>query len=296
KADDPIYRYLPQSGAGADDPRAQTEDIGADHVKASRYGIANLKRVLPNLVEWTSEPGEDYTELEELYGELLGQCQRYVGHVANVIGGVHAVLKTADQDGAVFEPVPRARQDTALAFLADQVFEPPTWLLEEPVLARVGDTGGFRDLSRRQSAVLSSLLSTQRLARMAEVEVTHPDDAYPLADYLDDVRSAVWRDAFTTARDPYRRTLQRAHVEELISLVFPPEPSADDDNEDDDSNPPDPTALDIAALARAQLGDVRREADAAANRMTGNDAAGVARAHLRDVVERIDAALERPRA
>jgi len=291
KAHDPMYRYLPQGSAGSADPRAQTEDIGADPVQASTYGLANLKRVLPNLVEWTSRPGEDYSELEEVYGELLGQWQRYVGHVANLVGGVHADLKTADQDGAVFQPTARARQEAALAFIADQVFEPPTWLLEPEVLARVGGTGGFRDLSRRQAGILGSLLSTQRLARMAEIEVTHPGDAFPLGDYLEGVRTGVWQDAATTARDPYRRALQRAHVQRLIALVLPPEP--DGNGPGGGGNAPDPTALDIAPLARAQLAEIRRRADAAAGAQTGPDAA-VARAHLVDVVERIDTALERP--
>src|SRR5690606_23496851 len=128
-----------------------------------------LKRVVPNLVQWTSAPGEDYTELTEIYGELLGSWQRYVNHVAANIGGVYADLKSADQQGGVFRAVPRAQQERALAFLAEQVFEAPTWLLDEEILARV-DANGFADLTRRQASVLSSLLSAQRLTRMAELE------------------------------------------------------------------------------------------------------------------------------
>jgi hypothetical protein len=291
KANDPMYRYLPQGGFS--DPRAQTEDIGADAIAASGYGIMNLKRVVPNLVEWTSEAGEDYTELEEIYGELVGSWQRYIGHVANVIGGVHADLKTSDQQGVVYQPVPRARQEAALAFLAEHVFEAPTWLLERDILDRIGENG-FTDLSRRQASVLGSLLSPQRLSRMAELEVTYPTTAYALADYLGAVRLAVWASPATTARDPYRRSLQRAHVERLALLVHPPEPEEDEGpgggGGPGGGDPPDVRAFDVTALARAQLVDIRRSAEAAAG-ATSNT---VARAHLRDIVERIDAALEPP--
>jgi Met-zincin/Domain of unknown function (DUF5117)/Domain of unknown function (DUF5118) len=288
KAHDPMFRFLPQGGFS--DPRAQTEDIGADPVAASGYGIMNLKRVVPKLVEWTSEPGEDYTELAEIYGELVGSWQRYIGHVANVIGGVHADLKTADQQGVVYQPVPRPRQERALAFIAEQVFEAPTWLLEKPVLDRIGETG-FTELSRRQSNVLASLLSAQRLTRMAELEVSHPTVAYPVADYLGAARLAVWGDPATTARDPYRRSLQRTHVERLALLVNPPEPEAEGPGgggPGGGGNQPDVRAFDVTALARAQLIDIRRTAGAAAD-ATSNT---VARAHLRDIVERIDEALE----
>ena len=107
KAHDPMYRYAPQQ-RGAD-PRAQTEDMGDDPVRASTYGIANLKRVTPNLVAWTATPGENYDDLEELYGELIGQWNRYVGHVVTLVGGMYQVLKSSDQEGPVFEPVERSK-------------------------------------------------------------------------------------------------------------------------------------------------------------------------------------------
>jgi hypothetical protein len=268
RAGDPVYRFL-QGQPSAADPRAQTEDIGDDPVRASTYGIENLKRVLPNLIRWTTRPGEDYTDLEEIYGEFVGQWYRYVNHVAAVIGGVHADLKTADQAGAVYNPVPRAEQERALGFIAEQVLEEPVWILDQAVLDRIG-TGGPQQLQQRQAAMVSSLLSSGRLARMAELELTHPGRAWPVGEYLDDVRSAVWGSAAVTARNAYRRALHRAHVARLTALL----------NSETD-------ATDVRALARAQLVSVRAAANTAAGQATG-----VARAHLRDIVERIDEALE----
>ncbi|MBR9990275.1 MAG: zinc-dependent metalloprotease, partial [Gemmatimonadetes bacterium] len=268
RASDPVYRFL-QGQPSAADPRAQTEDIGDDPVRASTYGIDNLKRVLPNLIRWTTRPGEDYTDLEEIYGEFVGQWSRYINHVAAVIGGVHADLKTADQAGAVYSPVPRAPQERALAFVSDQVFEEPLWILDRDVLERIG-TPGPQMLQQRQAATVNSLLSSGRLSRMAELELSHPGVAYPVSAYLADVRTAVWGSAAVTARNAYRRALHRAHVARLTALL----------NSETDGS-------DVRALARAQLVGVRAAANTAAGQTTG-----VASAHLRDIVERVNEALD----
>jgi hypothetical protein len=268
KAHDPMYRFL-QGAPMAADPRAQTEDIGDDPVRASGYGVANLKRVLPKLIEWTTQPARDYTDLAEIYGELESSWSRYMGHVVGVIGGVYADLKTADQQGEVYTPVPRAEQKCALAFLEEHVFHAPTWMLDPEILGRIGGNGPQR-IQQRQASVLNNMLQAGRLTRMVEIEQMHPTVAYPVSAYLDDVLAAVWGDAAVTARDPHRRALQRAHVTRLKAML-----TAED-------------TTDVRPLARAQLVGLRASAQAAAGRTSDR----VARAHLADVVELIDQALE----
>jgi hypothetical protein len=272
RAGDPMYRFLQGAPMGAD-PRAQTEDLGDDPVRASTYGLANLRRVVPQLVNWTTSPGNDYSDLEELYGEALSQYSRLVNHVAGVVGGVEADLKTADQNGAVFTPVGRARQRAAVQFIADQVFEAPTWLLDPQIVSLIGAGPGA--IQQRQAGMLNSLLSAPRLSRMLDLQLTARGTAYPVSELLDDVRAAVWRDAAVTARDPYRRALHRAHVARLEALL----------NESTGA-----VALsDVRPLARVQLTTLRNTATAARGRV-GNDA--VARAHLDDIIERIGVALD----
>lgn len=86
------------------DPSSQTEDLGDDAMKASSYGIANLKRIVPNLIEWTAEDGKNYDDLKDLYEQVLGQYNRYMGHVSSNIGGVYEHYKTYDQEGASVYP------------------------------------------------------------------------------------------------------------------------------------------------------------------------------------------------
>ncbi len=286
RAHDPAYRFLAQ-GLGAQDPRAQTEDLGDDPVRASTYGIENLKRVTPHLIEWTSADGEDYSDLAELYGELLGQWSRYVGHVANVVGGVTVDLKTSDQVGDVFVAVPRERQERALAFLSEQAFEAPLWLADPAIIGRIGlSDAGFGALSARQSGILSVLLAPTRLSRMAEVEVAHPGAAYPLVAYLDDLHGALWSELSTTGPvGPYRRALQRAYLDRVGALL----------NDEPEGSGATATALralarsDVPALFRAQLTSTASAAAAAGDRASDP----LTRAHWQDVAARAGAVLTR---
>jgi hypothetical protein len=284
-ADDPMYRYLPQGGLGVSDPRAQTEDMGDDPVRATEYGMANLKRIVPSLVAWTTKPGEDYSDLEELYGEALTQWQRYVGHVLTVVGGVYVDLKTSDQSGVVYDGVPKAPQKAAMAWIAREVFEAPIWLNDPEILSRIGPNGGgFQALSARQAGVLNRLLDPRRMAGLAEMETVQPDDAYPLAEFLDDVRTGVWGDLSTvSALDGYRRALQRAWIER-VAFLMTEEPTSNQFQ----GPAPSVSRSDIRPLLRAQLRDLRADVDRASRRVRHR----ATRAHLEDVLVRIDEILE----
>jgi hypothetical protein len=61
-------------------------------MKASAYGIKNLQRILPNLIEW-SRKGESYSELDEMYSALTGQFRRYMGHVTKKMVVFMTLLK-----------------------------------------------------------------------------------------------------------------------------------------------------------------------------------------------------------
>lgn len=108
-AGDPMYRFGSQQRSPID-PSSQTEDLGNDAVLASQYGIANLKRIVPNLIEWTAEDGKNYDDLNTMYGQVLAQYNRYMGHVAANIGGVYEIYKTYDQEGAVYTHVDTEKQ------------------------------------------------------------------------------------------------------------------------------------------------------------------------------------------
>lgn len=145
RADDPIYRFGRQQ-FGVIDPSSQTEDLGDDAVKASRYGIQNLKRIVPNLIEWTYEAGKNYDDLGELYNQVFGQFNRYMGHVHANIGGVYEYYKTYEQSGDIYTHVPKVHQQKCLNFLHEQLFETPRWLVNTEITAKIQNVGAVKKL------------------------------------------------------------------------------------------------------------------------------------------------------
>ncbi|MFT4605632.1 MAG: hypothetical protein ACI9W4_002376 [Rhodothermales bacterium] len=217
KAGNKRYRFLTSRQFT---PEAQTEDMGDDPVKASSYAVANLKRVVPNLVEWTSTDGQPYDDLQELYGELLSQWSRYMNHVVTLTGGLYVNPKATNQPGMVYEVVPRERQRDALTFLSENVFTTPTWLLEPDLLRRIEPAGAVDRIRGRQVSILNNLLEPARLARMIEAQ-TIDGAGYPPMEFLDDVRSYVFAElnGNRPTVDTYRRALQRAYVDRMEYLM-----------------------------------------------------------------------------
>ena len=109
-------------GEGNDnDPRAQTEDLGNDAMKAGDYGIRNLKRIIKNLPEWNYEEGDMDDNLRNAYRNLISQMGRYAKHVYNQIGGTFHNYKSSDQQGVVYTPIDAKTQRRALKWLNDNM-------------------------------------------------------------------------------------------------------------------------------------------------------------------------------
>ena len=218
-ASDPRYRFLRQRAIPTD-PRAQTEDLGDNAMKAGEYGIKNLKRILPNLSQWTFEPGEPFENLDELYGQVIIQLKRYMGHVTTNIGGIYEDPKTYDQEGEIFTPVPKNLQKEAVAFLNKNAFETPQWLLDWKQLKKFNQDQVVEEIRSFQQGVLSSVLDAGRLERISESVAEFNKEAYGLDDLMDDLRKGLWSEVY--ARKPidiYRRNLQKGFVENLGGLI-----------------------------------------------------------------------------
>ncbi|MEH6408646.1 MAG: zinc-dependent metalloprotease, partial [Leeuwenhoekiella sp.] len=218
-AGDPMYRFGAQQ-RDIVDPSSQTEDLGDDAVKASNYGIANLKRIVPNLIEWTKEDGKDYDDLETMYTQVLNQYNRYMGHVSNNIGGVYQINKTYDQEGQVFTPVSEKRQKESLQFLQDQLFTTPEWMIDADILNRIEHDGNIERIRSTQVRTLNNILDFGRMARMSENDALNPKTSYSLSQMMDDLRMGIFSELKTGKTiDTYRRNLQRAYVDRLDYLM-----------------------------------------------------------------------------
>jgi hypothetical protein len=288
-AGDPLYRFGHQQVGDIVDPSSQTEDLGDDAVLASSYGIKNLKRIVPNLIEWTTKDGDNYEDLEAMYGQVLAQFNRYMGHVANNIGGVYENYKTADQEGAVYTHVPKVKQKAALKFLDKQLFDTPVWLLDKSIFERIEYSGSIERVRALQERTLKNLLSLGKMARLVENEVLNGSSAFKLTDLTKTVRNSIWKELSSgTKIDAYRRNLQRAHIDRLTYLM-----SADSQKKRRGGSYVKSTAVntsqsDIRAVIRAELNTLKT----LVNRRVRRTSDSMTSIHLKDVKQRIEAILD----
>ncbi|WP_341200418.1 zinc-dependent metalloprotease [Croceibacter atlanticus] len=217
KANDPKYKFGKQSSSF--DPQSQTEAIGNNPIKASTYGIKNLKYVAENLPKWTSDQTNDYADLEELYGELLGVMSRYVGHVVTNVGGVYENLKTPEQEGSVYTVVDKDTQKQSVSWLHNTIFETPQWLIDKAIVQNISESGYFERLRSLQTRHLNNLLSFDRIGRLINAETTE-NEYYSALEMLQDVRKGIFNEVNSgKPTDLYRRNLQRAFVEQMEYLL-----------------------------------------------------------------------------
>ncbi|TPG42041.1 zinc-dependent metalloprotease [Flavobacterium pectinovorum] len=179
---DPLYFYGEQQDRDSTiDPRSQSEDLGDDAMKASEYGLKNLKRVVSNILEWSYDKDESYYETGKLYIGAIGQWNLYNYHVLNNLGGIYLNTTVHGDNKASYVPVPAAIQKRAVAYLLKNTIAIPEWLFFNPILDK---TNPLQDsplgpyeytpytLARElQYGLFYSMLSDDRLLRMTENEL-----------------------------------------------------------------------------------------------------------------------------
>jgi len=272
KADNPMYRFGQSTGY---DPTAQREALSDDPVRASTYGMRNLQAVTPRLMEWTSTPGKGYDDLEEIYGELIGQWSRYVGHVITNVGGVAMERVASDQDGHVYRPISKEYQQEAMQFMVEHAFTTPHWLLEETILRNIEHSGAIERIKRLQGRHLVRMMDADRMNRLIEDESFRGDNAYKLTEMLQDLRAGIWSELDgEEAIDPYRRNLQRIYLQQVKQMME----SDDSDVDVSDIKPLLRDELDILSNKIAESQQNRRD------RMTET--------HLRDIQNRISSIID----
>lgn len=210
KSLDPIYMF----GSGSEDPNSQTENIGDDPVKASTYGIRNLKIVAENLDNWTTNEGQSYKDLEELHNEMLSVYSRYVNHVVSIVGGVNQTLINKGQNGISYQSVDAVKQLEALNFLNVHLWSPPTWLIEKATVSNFSGGGLFERISNIQRSVLYQLLASNRLNRMLSTQYTLVGSPLSVENLIEKLISNLANLPNTNA---YTRNLEKALADKIVS-------------------------------------------------------------------------------
>ena len=287
----PWYRFgnLTETSTDNPDPGDEAEAVGdADAVKSTGYGLKNIERIMPMLLRVTQKPGEDNSDLAEIYDRLVAQWSDEMDHVANIVGGATAHIKYGAQAGPVFTPVSRERQVAAVQFLNEHVFHTPTFFLEKAVTSRIEANGSLARINNAQARVLRTLLEDPRLRRMIETSA-RGGDSYTVADLLSSLSHGIWTelDDRSVAIDTYRRSLQRAYLDQLgakingmrnegFSIIVSPSRVPNPRRQAPEPGPA--TMVDAKAAMRAELVVLQNEIVSAIPRAADT----TTRAHLED--------------
>jgi hypothetical protein len=272
----PWLRFSTADSRGSD-PGEETEAVGdQDAVAATTLGLKNLQRVSDMLLTaTTTKTGEPYDDLDELYGQMLGQWSTELSHVANIVGGFDSQEKYVGQTGVIFTPVPKTRQSQAVQFLNANAFHTPAFLIKPDVLRRIEPFGVIDRIGTGERRVLNSLLSTPRINRLVEQQALDGASAYAPTDFLADVRKGIWSELYgegPVVIDAYRRNLQRQYIDLLAERVNGREATADD----------------ARAFFRGELKTLDAEIKSVVNRVTDRPT----ELHLQDIDTQIARALD----
>lgn len=271
-------RYTFGTESDPNDPRNQSEDLGDDSMLASLYGIKNLKRIVPQILTWSYEPNKSYAGAGEIYSGVVSQFNRYLGHVTKNVAGIYSNSITVEQtDEIAREFVPANIQKRAIAFLNEQLFTTPEWLIDRQLMekAKIPPVNVICSL---QSGVLARLINKNTLDKMSENEILNGKKAYTSAQMFNDLKKVIWSNLGQS--DIYKRNMQKAYVENLINLLDKK------GNADKNASGKRPAYSEAPAIAHGQLTELKRLATSAAS-MTS----GTAKGHYQNLITLIDNAL-----
>ena len=210
------------------DPRSLDEDLGDDVIKANRYGIKNLKRIVPHIVEWTEEEGKGYFEAGKLLMAVINQWQLYAGHVMVNVGGFYINNPVKGQDIDRYIPVEKARQKEAVKYLVEEVFTVPEWLFEADVWkksypVRKSPNGEveyspYSTARELQYAVFYDLMKDDRLMRMYEAEAMKGRaQVYTPEAMFEDLHRAVFKSSMQgKSLSLHERMTQKNYIDAII--------------------------------------------------------------------------------
>lgn len=226
---DPKYFYGEQQSETID-PRSQSEDLGNNAMKAGEYGIINLKKTIPNIIEWSTKDGETYEEAKAFYNQVINQWYVYNTHTLANIGGFYLTPLVKGDKMKSYKPVPYQTQKEALNFLKKNILTLPKWLFINPLKdvlkptkntpAGAVEQSPYNIFRERQAAILYNLMHDERLLRLLEAEFLQTEGnekIMTVAELFDDLRKFIFDKSLKNkSLTIAERMTQKNYVDALI--------------------------------------------------------------------------------
>ena len=218
KLKDPTGIYKYGTDIDPSDPRYQSEDLGANQMESNELGINNLKVVMENIETWTATPNEPYTNLSEIYDEVVSQYKRYINHVAKYIGGVMTEEKLSGEPGDIRTFVSNAKQQEALAFLKRHFFTTPKWLLKDEIFTKT-KKDKLNIMQGIYNGTFTKLVDSRVLGNLFLAEEALGKSAYTVENYFADLNSIVFAPIPADPQEAaFRRMMQKIYVQKLCDM------------------------------------------------------------------------------
>ncbi|MFH1227770.1 MAG: zinc-dependent metalloprotease [Planctomycetota bacterium] len=293
------------------DPLCNMWDLGSDPLEFAQLRIQLAKELWSRIESKFSKPGQGYQKMRRVFRQGISEFVQSAHTAARFIGGIyHRRDHIGDPDGKVpFEPVPAAKQKQALDFLNNTIFNlseanlPPAGALNKLGVEMMPDFSGapynaptvepqfYGTIFGIQNTALNYLYDPMVLNRVSNISLRYGKDQeqFGLAELFDSLWNGIWQEINMIDKDgsqldvkegmainPFRRNLQRSHLEKIISLSL--------------SEAKNGIPSDAIALARSNLAMIRDNCQVIIAQNVTIDPA--TKAHIQDIHARAAAALE----
>ena len=186
KAGDPLYRYGKQQIYSRYDPSAVEEDLGDDPMKASEYGIKNLKYIMEHLNEWIEDDAST-AHRQFLHEGIVTQYYRYLMNVLYNVGGIYLTEVKDGTPGARYQAVDAKRQRASLKWVVKQLCD-SEWLKDKDVVSKFG-LSATQVNDKVYGLVMQNILNANAKV-LASSHIAGGD--YTQAEYFNDLYSAIF--------------------------------------------------------------------------------------------------------
>lgn len=228
-----IYKYgEEQSMRSAIDPRSMSEDLGDNAVKSATFGIENLKRIVPEIISWTTknEEGQSYKDAAKLYFGVITQWGLYPYHVLANVGGIYLESPEVGDGQKTYTFVEKEKQAEAVQFLLNQYITYPAWLFNSDIsdYTYILKETPLGTLEQSPNAVYKNtlnylfwdMLDNNRFVRMLENEQKNGDKAFTIVEMMDMLHKHIFETTIKGKQtDVMTRNMQKAFVDALITAA-----------------------------------------------------------------------------
>jgi len=208
--------------AWMNDPRVQKENTGAERVEATRLAIANLLRSLEML---PAAVGDDTDLFRKTGAEMISQHSTFLGSVATLVGG--SINQPLSSDGPSYQLVTPVEQREAVNYLLGEGVQSLEPYKDPQIMTRIPPIGGVRAIENMQGALLETIFSGTKLAKLDEQKALYPE-AYGPIELTEDVYGILWDDLSTAPR--WRRALQSRFLDVCEKILNSKSVDASRDN------------------------------------------------------------------